>query len=75
MYEFIKETKTTPTSFNEKTITCKKQNFYVLLAFLLITIAFSIARNIYCYVIKYLGKEKHLLPFHKTNKASFILMI
>ena len=28
--------KTTPTSFNENNITCKTQNFYILLAFLLI---------------------------------------
>ena len=29
------------------------QNFYILLAFLLITIAFLIAISIYCYLIKY----------------------
>ena len=27
--------KTTPTNFNENNITCKTQNFYILLAFLL----------------------------------------
>ena len=27
------ETKTIPTNFNEKNITCKIQNFYILLAF------------------------------------------
>ena len=32
------ETKTIPKNFNEKDITCKTQNFYVLLAFLLITL-------------------------------------
>ena len=30
------------TNFNEKKVACKMQNFYILLAFLLITIAFLI---------------------------------
>ena len=58
------ETKTIPTSFDEKKATCKTQNFYVLLAFLLITISVLIAVSIYCYLIKYRAKQKHLLPFH-----------
>ena len=54
------------TNFNEKkTATCKTQNFYVSLAFLLITIALLIAVSIYCYLIKYWAKQ--LLPFHDTN--------
>ena len=61
--EFIEETETIPRSVNEESITCKKQNFYVLLVFLLIAIAFLAAASIYCYVIKYLAKQKHLLPF------------
>ena len=44
---------------------CKTQNFYILLAFLLITIALLIAVSIYCYLIKY--QRKHLLPCHNTN--------
>ena len=40
------------TNFNEKNITCKTQNFYILLTFLLITIALLIAVSIYCYLIK-----------------------
>ena len=36
---FDEEIKTIPTSFNEKLATCKTRNFYILLAFLLITIA------------------------------------
>ena len=40
-------------NFNEKKATCKVQNFYILLAFLLITIALLIAVSIYCYLIKY----------------------
>ena len=47
------ETSTIPTNFNEKKATCKTQNFYILLAFLLITIALLIAVSIYCYLIKY----------------------
>ena len=55
------------TNFNEKKSTCKMQNFYILLIFLLITIALSIAVNIYCYLIIYRAKQKHLLPFQSTN--------
>ena len=43
------------------------QNFYILLVFLLITIALLIAVSIYCYLIKYGVKQKHLLPFHNIN--------
>ena len=59
--------KTIPTNFNEKKVTCKTQNFYIPLAFLLITIALLIAVSIYCYLMKYQVKQKHLLPFHVTN--------
>ena len=50
---------------NEKKATCDMQNFYVLLTFLLITIALLIAVRIYCYLIK--DQAKQLLPFHHTN--------
>ena len=33
------DAKTIPTNFNGKKVTCKTQNFHILLAFLLITIA------------------------------------
>ena len=46
------------------------QNFYILLAFLLIAIALLIAVSIYCYLIKYRAKQKHKLPFHETNLYS-----
>ena len=62
-----KETKTIPTNFNEKKGTCKMQNFYVFRDFLLITIALLIAVSIFCYLIKYRAKQKHLLPFHDKN--------
>ena len=53
------ETKTIPTNFNKKKVACNVQNFYILLAFLLITIALLIAVSIYCYMIKYQAKQKH----------------
>ena len=40
---------------------------HILIAFLLITIALLIAVSIYCYLIKYKGKQKYLLPFYVTN--------
>ena len=55
------------TNFNEKNTACKMQNFYTLLGFLLITITLLIAVSIYCYLIKYRAKQKHLLPFHDTK--------
>ena len=51
----------------KKSITCSIQNLYVLLVFLLITMALLIAVSIYCYLMKYWAKQKHLLPFHNTN--------
>ena len=55
------------TNSNEKQANCKTQKLYILLAFLLITIALLMAVSIYCYLIKYWGKQKHLLPFHLTD--------
>ena len=40
---YREETKPVPTSFNEKNMTCKTQNTYVLHSFLLITITLLIA--------------------------------
>ena len=51
------------------------ENFDILLEFLLITIALLIAVSIYCYLIKYRAKQKHLLPFHGTNNELKILCI
>ena len=50
------------TNFNEKNITYRTQNVYILLVFLLTTITLLIAVSIYCYLIKY--RTKLLLPFH-----------
>ena len=46
------------TNFNEKKPILKTQNFYILLVFLLITIALLIAFSIYCYLIKYWANKK-----------------
>ena len=62
---------TIPTNFNEKKETCKMQNFYILLAFLIITIALLTAVSIYCYLIKYWAKN--LLPFHDTKLKQFCI--
>ena len=48
--------KETKANFNEKNGNCKMPNFYILLAFLLITIALLTAVSIYCYLIKYQAK-------------------
>ena len=69
------EIKTIPTNFNERKTTYKAQNIYILLAFLLITIALLIAVSIYCYLIKYQAKQKHLLPFQFKIQFSFSLKI
>ena len=55
------------TNFNEKKATCKMQNFYILVEFLLLTIALMIAVSIYCYLMKYRAKQKHLLLCHDRN--------
>ena len=42
----------------------------------LITIALLIAVSVYCHLIEYRAKQKHLLPFHVTNNGlSYILII
>ena len=64
---YDEEIKTNSKNFNEKKVTCKTQNIYVLLAFLLITIALLIAVCIYCYLIKYRAKQNYLLQFQDTK--------
>ena len=72
--EIIQGTKTVPTNFKERKGAFKTQNFYILLVFFLITIALLAAISIYCYLIKYRAKKKHLLPFHiKNNKLTEVL--
>ena len=54
---YDKEIKTIPTNFNEKNITCKAQNFYILLIFLSIIVPLLIAVSMYCYLIKHQAKN------------------
>ena len=54
---YDKEIKTIPTDFNEKNITCKAQNFNILLIFLSIIVPLLIAVSIYCYQIKHQAKK------------------
>ena len=61
------ETETIPTNLNQRKVTSKMQNFYILLTFLLITIELWIAISIYCYLMKYNAKQKQLVPFYVTN--------
>ena len=63
----MKEQKQFQKILMRRKLVCKTQNLYILLAFLLITIALLIAVIIYCYLIKYRAKQKHLLQFHVTN--------
>ena len=41
--------------------------FLYFTCLLLTTIVLLIAVSIYCYLIKYKAKQKHLLPFYITN--------
>ena len=50
-----------------KNVLCETKCFYILLAFLLITIVLLIAFSIYFCLIKYKAKQKHLLPYYVTN--------
>ena len=49
------------TNFNEKKATYKTQSLFILFAFFFITVALLTAVGIYCYLIKYRSKQKHLL--------------
>ena len=53
-----------PTNLNGKkknSNNCKMQKIYILLAFLLITIALLIVTSIYFYVVRFRAKQKHHL--------------
>ena len=58
-------TETVPTKIN--LTKAAPTNIYLLLVFLLITIALLVSVSIYCYLIKYQAKQKHLLPCYVTN--------
>ena len=54
-----------------KNVICETKYFYILLAFLLITIALLTAVSIYCYLIKYKAKKKK----KKTTNYHFLSQI
>ena len=54
-------------NFNEKKVIYKMKNLDILLTFLLITTKLLIAVSIYCCLIKYHTKQKHLLPFYNAS--------
>ena len=57
-------------NFNEKKAICKIQNFYILVAFLLITIVSLIAVSIYCNLTEYQAKQN--ISWHKTKTILFL---
>ena len=61
--EIIDTAKAVATNFKKIKVTCKKKNLHILLAFLLITITLFVVVSIYCYLIKYQAKQKHLVPY------------
>ena len=61
------EIKKLPTILMKKNITNKLQNVHILLNFWSVTITLLITVSIYCYLIKYWAKRKHLLPFRSSN--------
>ena len=63
------ETKTIPTNFNEKKATCKAQNFYILLAFLLITMTLLISVSIHFYVTVSIKQNKKI-HYRFTSKIA-----
>ena len=66
------KTKTITTNFDEKKVTWKSQNFYILLALLLTTIVLLIVVSIYFYLIKYRTKQKYILSFRDTNSELIV---
>ena len=61
-------TETIPTKFNQNRVTCKIENLYILLIFLLTMISLLIIVSTYCYLIKDRLKQKHL-SFCDTSKS------
>ena len=57
------------TNFNEKEISCKIGNFYILFVLLLITVSLLIIVSVYYfyYHIRHWSKQKHTLPYYHSN--------
>ena len=69
---YDEETKTVPTNFNEKNITCRTKNFYILLAFLLIIIALLTAVS---FVAVLIAAIDLLLSYKISNKTKIFITI
>ena len=69
--EIIGETKAIVKNFNEKKVTCTMKDFYILVAFLLITITLLTAVTFYCYLMKQQIK-KVLRSYHDISKLKEI---
>ena len=54
-----------PTNLDEKKATCKTQNFYILILFLLIPIKLLTAASICCCLVKYETKTFITVSLHK----------
>ena len=67
------ETKTVPANF--KKLTCKSQTFYILLAFLFITIALLISLSNQCYLLNIKQNQNNLLPLHDSSNKRIYLLI
>ena len=68
-------TKIVPTNFNEKKFTCKSANFYILLAFSLITISIIDSCSYLLLPHKSI-EQKHLLPsYHKQQQSRIIFTL
>ena len=68
-------TKTVPTNFNEKKLTCKTRSFFILKTFLLITITLLIVVNIYSYLIKHQANKNiyYYVTSQITNSNRFFV--
>ena len=64
---YDEETEIVSTNFSNKKVIFKTKSFYILLAFLIIIIAFLISVSVYYYLIKSKPKQKHLLRYYVTN--------
>ena len=65
--EIISVKKHFPTNLNGKEVNCEMETIYILLAFLLITIALLTVASIYGYLMKHQPKQKRSLPYHDTS--------
>ena len=61
--EIIDTAKAVATNFKKIKVTCKKKKFAYFACLLLITITLFVVVSIYCYLIKYQAKQKHLVPY------------